>query len=442
MTTIPQTTFNIGLQLAVEEVYGLAPSTSKNPNWWQGGRWFPAVTSETPDLWDDQATIFPQGRAGSRSRRTRRPVTGRQWSGGGFAVDWTMDLLPLIAYANLGGLSSNMVPSSDFDLLNEEPIPAGASKSLVLATQPSDGGAILRFWVSGTSVGGWISIQGITADGVGASEVISFTSAGSLYSRLSLSAIGASSITMWSDNDATLDIQGIKYWEHIVSTASYNPTLSIQSLGDPTAGAASRMRLFPGMVSTDFAFNAPADQDDGLLTGEANFMGAPTATCAAPLIPSASPALVIPAWTTQFTREGNTYDKVLGMTLDYQSGNRNYKSAAGQQGPQGVVFLSRELTGSFRLFLENEIEYDKWRGASGNSIVGTWNTQSKLTATDFEAFNASMLQLYFEDVSRGEDNDLQILETDISTIEDASAGILKFWFKNRVPGTAYGNTVS
>lgn len=442
MPSNPQSTFSIGLQLAVENSYALAPSTSKNPNWWQGGRWINVVSTETPDLWDDQATIFPQGRAGSRSRRTRRPVVGRTWSGGGFSVDYTMDVLAAIAYGNLGSLSSNMVPSTDFDLLTEEPVPAGASKSIVLANQPSDGGAILRFWVSGTSVGGWISLSGIDAEGQGASEIISFTSGGSLYSRLSMSAIGASSIVMWSDNDATLDIQGVQYYEHWISTGSNNPTFSIQKLGDPTAGAASKMRLFPGMVMTDFSLNAPADDEAGLISGDVNFMGAPTATCDAPSIPAASPARIIPAWVTSFTREGLDYQKALGATLEYESGNRNYLSAAGQQGPQGVVFLSRDLTGSMRLFLEDETEYDKWRGASGNNLVATWNTQSKLNTTNWESFTASMLQLYFEDMSAGDADDLQILETDFATIEDADAGILKMYFKSRVPGTAYGNSVS
>lgn len=439
----PQSTFAIGTQVAVEATYSLAPSTSKNPNWWQGGRWMNVTAQDIPDLWDNQATIFPQGRSGSRARRNRRPIVGRRWSEGGFNFDVTIDFLAMVAYGALGSLSSNMVPSTDFELLNEEPIPADTSKNLVLASQPSDGGAILRFWVSGTSAGGWISLSGIDADGNGASEVISFTSGGSFYSRISLSAVGASSIQIWSNNTATLDIQGIQYWEHTISVnETSNPSFSVQRLGDPTAGATSKMRLLPGLVVTDFSLNAPAEARDGLLSSEVNFEGNPTATCDAPTLPSASPALIFPAWVTSITREGESYTKALDFSFDYDAGNRNYRTAAGTQNPQGAVYLSQELTGSMRLLSEDESEYNKWKGASVNDFVVTFTSPYKLNTGNFLSFTASMNSLYFEEVDGGEDDDLQVLEVDFATINDADTNLLKMYFKTNVPGTAYGNSVS
>lgn len=195
-------TFSTGLKVAIESSYSVAPNSSTNSGYWQGGRWFDITTDGLPDLDDRQATIFPQGQAGKRAMNNRRPVIGRKWSDGSFNYEITSDFFPVIAYAGMGSLSSNMIPSTQFELLAEEPVAGGASKLLVLADQPSDGGALLRFYLTGTSVGGWFSVSGIDSYGNGASEVISFSSAGSFWTRTSFSAIGASGISVWSDNAA------------------------------------------------------------------------------------------------------------------------------------------------------------------------------------------------------------------------------------------------
>ena len=438
MSVNPQSTFNIGLQIAKESSYSVAPNSSVNGFWWQSGKWIPITTTGTPDLTDRQATIFPEGRAGSRARYNRRPVVGRRWSDGDFGFDMTMDFMPLIAYGALGSMSSNSVPSTVPSLLEGEPIPAEASKLLVLADQPSDGGAILQMYIGGTSAPGWVSLSGIDADGIGASEVVSFSSAGSLYTRTSFSAIGASGITVWSNNDATLSIRGYQYWEHIVSVhPTSNPTFSIQRHGDPSAGAASKMRMIPGLVVTEFELNTPADATDGLVTGTVSFQGAPTATCTATTIPSVSPIRVWPAWVLSIQRDGADYQKALDFSFSFQSGNRNFLSAAGQQGPQGVVFLSNMLEGSMRLLLDNEVEYNRWAGASSNRFTATWSSPYKLNTNNFQTMVASMNQVYFDEVSFGEADDLQILEVDFRGIPDADTGLVKFYFKNNLPSSSY-----
>ena len=113
------------------------------------------------------------------------------------------------------------------------------------------------------------------------------------------------------------------------------------------------------------------------------------------------------------------------------------KTAAGVQNPQGVVHLSQSLEGSMRLLLDDEEEYNRWKGASTNDMVAKWLSPYKMTTTDFQTIYASMNSLYFEDVSIGEDEDLQILETDFATINDANTGLLKLYFKNTIPPSAY-----
>lgn len=436
-------TFSTGLKVAREDTYSVAPNSSTNPGWWQGGRWFDITTDGLPDLDDRQATIFPQGQAGKRAMNNRAPVVGRKWSDGSFNYEITSDFFPLIAYAAMGSLSSNMIPGTDFDLLVEEPIAAGTSKNLVLADQPSDGGAILRFYLTGTSTGGWFSVSGIDSYGNGASEVISFSSAGSFWTRTSFSAVGASGIRVWSGNAATLTIQGIQAYEHIVSVnETSNPSLSFERFGDPTAGDTSRTRFYTGMVVQNFTLDTPAETRDGLVTGSVSLEGNPTATCAATNLNSVSAVRVWPSWSLSLTREGVAYDKVMNFSMDFTAGNRNYRTATGFQNPQGAVYLGQELTGSIDILLNDESEYNRWQGASSNNIVAKWNSNWKLTSTLDQLIHASMNQLYFEDLSKGDADGLLNLTGDFRTINDANNGLLKFYFRNNVPGVAYGNSVS
>lgn len=440
MAATPRSTFNIGLMIAKESSYTVAPNSaaSTNPMYFQGGKWIPITVSTTPNLWDRQATIFPEGRAGSRARYNRRPVVGRRWSDGDFGFDVTMDFLPLLAYGALGSMSSNSVPSTDFSLQESEPVTAATSKSLVLTNQPSDGGAILSIYVGGTSVGGWVSLSGINSDGFGASETISFGSAGSLYTRTSFSAIGASGITVWSDNDATISINGYQYFEHIVSVNNTsNPSFAIQSHGDPTAGATSKMRLFPGMTVTELSIDCPADARDGLITGTVNWEGAPTATCDLVDLPSVSAVQVWPAWTLGITRAGVNFDRALSFTMNYTTGNMNYRTASNSQNPQGIFNGAISLEGSMRLLLVDEAEYLKWQGASSNNFVATWTSPYRLTANQFQKTTASITETYFSDINRGEDSDMQLLEADFISINSAENNILKMSFINNVPPSAF-----
>ena len=431
----PRSTFNIGLAVAKEGTYSVSPDFLY---YWQGGKYIPITTNGTPNLWDRQATIFPEGRAGSRARYNRRPVVGRQWSDGDFGYDFTMDFFPLLAYGAMGSLSSNSVPSTDFSLQENEPITADTSKLLVLTDQPSDGGAILEMYVGGTSAGGWVEVIGQDAEGRSASEVISFSSAGSLYTRTSFSSIAASNITVWSTNDATISINGYQYFEHTVSFNNVNnPTFSIQSFGDPTAGATSIIRLLPGMVVTELSLDTPAEARDGLMTGTVNWEGRPTATCTGASLASVSSVQVWPSWTLSLYRDGVSFDKALDFSFSVGAGNRNYRVASGNQAPQGAVFLGQSVEGSMRILLNSEDEYNRWRSASSNRIYANWQSPYKLNTSHSQQMSASFNQLYFSDVSRGEDADLQILEADFMTIVDSTDGLAKFYFKSNMPPSAY-----
>ena len=193
---MPIASFKQGIKISTEASNSSCPPDGA---WWQGGRWHDVITDGLPDIGDRQGLIFPTGHSGRRSMNQQPPVVGRKWSEGEFDANVTADFIGLLLHGAMGGLSSNSIPSSTPSLLGLESLNAG-SKSLVLANAISNGGGVLQFLITGTSGGGTILASGIDSYGNGASEAISFSSAGSFYFRTSFSSIAASGIQIRSQN--------------------------------------------------------------------------------------------------------------------------------------------------------------------------------------------------------------------------------------------------
>lgn len=429
--------FNTGLKIAVEDTYSVAPAAG---DYYQGGRWVDIVTDGLPDLMDRQAVIFPAGHAGRRAMNNRAPVVGRKWSDGSFNFPVTADFLGTVIYGLMGSASAQSTPSTTFDLVNDFGVGGGTSQVIDLTNQPSDGGAIIRVWVSGTSTAGSITFQGTDAHGNGASETLSWTSGGSLYTRTSFSSLGASGTTVYSGNDASLTLQGFKYFTYHFSLNNTSaPTLSIERYGDPTAGATSISRMHTGMVVQNFTLNTPAAQRDGLVTGSVQLEGNPTATCTAGTLSETSAVGVWPSWGLKITRDNANWYKVTDATLNVNTGARNYRSAAGVQNPQGVFHGGFEATGGFQILVDDEGEFLRWQGASKQAIRYLWTSPWKLTTNDYQTLSASMLSAYIEgDVSPQEDEQAWSLSMNIRAANNDSAGVISWDLKSNVPPSAYG----
>ncbi len=445
---MPTATFLQGLKLAVETDRSTAPSSTHQMSgagapWWGGGRWFDVITDGLPTLQDTQAVIFPSGHAGKRPRNQQAPVVGRKWSEGDLSAPVTADFLGALLYGALGGISSNQVPSTAPSLLNNEPI-AVNPKSFVLLAQPDGGGNILRFDLKGQNQGGTISISGIDAYGNGASELISFASAGLHYSRTSWSSIGASGVAISGLSAASVTIFGIKRFEHLFFSASSAPTLAIERIGAPTAGAASKSHMHVGMNVRKLTMEIPAEAVDGIFKVSSDFEGDPTGTCNGTSINGASVLEIWPSWTMKTTRDGGTnWYVVKNATLNIEAGNKNYRAGAGVQGPQGKFNGPQEISGTMSIILDNELEYQKWQGASQMTLYTRLNTDWRLNTVASQNYElGASLPMYIEKVTVGDDGDMFSLNLDIRTVEDATWGIANFKLFNGTPGYAYnGGTV-
>lgn len=426
--------------MAVEASARVSPAAGA---WFEGGRWIDIIASDRPSIQGQQATIFPQGYAGRRSMNQQPPVVGRKWSEGDVSFQIVEDILPLLLYGVMGGLSSNSVPSTDASLV--ENFALSGDLAVDLTSQPSDGGAILLFNITSTSTGGDITIQGIDAAGNGASETITYASAGQYWSRKSWSAIGPSSINITNSNASqagSLTILGFKYFEHTISASETNPTISMERVGTPSTGAASKSFFHPGMVVMSVGFNVPADSRDGVMSMDASFEGDFPTACTATDLNHASPMAIWPAWGASITRDGSTYQRIMNFSLDIQGGNRNYRTAAGTQNPQGAFFGPREVTGDFQMLIQDESEYERWAGASKSQYVIWMNSPWVLQGNTYRAFTASLTDAYTESSTEGDTDDMQVLDQSFRMIDNAADDVLKVYVRNGVPPTAYGSPLN
>lgn len=436
----PKTTYVQGYKMAVETGKRAEAASGNNLAWFQGGRWVDLVLTEIPSLYDRQALIFPSGQAGKRAMNQLAPVPGRKWSDGDLNTVVTSEFLGLMWYAALGGASHNTVPSTASALLAASPIQSDG-QTRTLTTQPTDSGALLQIKLTGTTGSGNLTVAGVTSEGLAASEVISFDASGTLYTRNSFSSVTGITINSVQTLGGSIGVNGIKYFEHTFFPATSNPTFSIEKHGDPAAGATSKSQIYLGMVMQTLGMSFPAATRDGVIEVSTTWEGNPTATCVASVLNEASTIRIWPAWATQLTRDGATYTAVTDFSVDIGAGNRNYRSAAGVQEPQGSFFGSQEVTGSFSLLLSDETEFNRWRGASKQNLVAITNTPWKLTSSQNIWMAASLPNTYFENVSTSDDDGAFMYSADFRMI-DHSQGVVRVTLRDQIPPSAYGGSVA
>ena len=443
--------FLSGIKISRSVDRSTAPSTitgnAAGSGWWQGGQWFDVITDGLPDLTEHREIIYPQGHAGKRFMNAQQAVVGRIWSEGGFSAPVTGDFLGLLLYSALGEASTNLLglpasligtPASAAEPINVSP------KSLVLQNQPTEGGKFLRFELKGTGDSGTIAISGIDVYGNGASETISFSRVANgvlLYSKTAFSSIGASGITVTGLSAASLTLQAIDQFQHTFRPASGSSgiTLSIERIGAPEAGAASKSFMHVGMVPTELTLNTPAKANDGIFTIDTKFVGDPTATCNSTAINSSSPMRIWPAWTALVRRDGGTaWNTVTDLSIKIETGNKNVMTGTGAQGPQSTLYAGFGVTGGIKFLVDNEVEYNKWAGASVTPLHIRWNTPWKMSSANNLELNASLL-VNLENFSKSDSDGAQELSFDMTSIEDAGIGgtgggvPVQFLLKNSVP---------
>ena len=280
-------------------------------------------------------------------------------------------------------------------------------KPLVLNNQPESGGKILQFQLSGGIPAGTISISGIDAYGNGASEQISFGSAQSViaYTRTAWSSIAASGISITGASTGVVSVSGIKHWLHTFTVNSSAPTLAFERMNNPTAGEASANLSFmhTGMVLTNMTLTADSEAVDGIFMVSADFEGEPTGSSAETTLHSPSPLRIWPAWGLRVRRDNGTqWDVVQNCDLTVSTGNRNYRAAAGAQGPQGSFFGATEYTGNITILLNNELEYNKWKQASEIQMHWLWSSPWELGASNMQL--SASVPAFLEDVSVTDSN--------------------------------------
>ena len=439
------TSFNLGAKIAIETDRGSAPSGVVNGRgWWEGGRWFSIVTEGVPNARDMQAVIFPSGHAGDRRMNQQPPVVGRRWSEAEMSGPVVADYLGALLYAAMGAASTDMIPHTTASLLAASIIETNP-QSYSLTNQPNEGGAIMRFELKGGASNGDVSVSGIDVYGNGASEIVHFGSGNTtIYTRTSFSSVGALGVAVSGVTSGSITITAIKRFVHTFTNASSSPHLSIEKMGDPQAGNASRSFIYVGQLLRELTIENNAGQEDGVMMMSFSTVGEPTGgitgTSAQTTIHAPSPLKIWPAWFMQVSRDGGTYNVVENFSITHSTNNRNVFAAANAQGPQQGLYGSVEATGNMTIIVENEGEYNRWRGASEMRLHAMWGSGNsngwKATSVLNYYLNAS-LPVYFEDLNLEESDDALMVSGTFRVVRNDSYPY-QFQLGNGTPQKAYG----
>lgn len=436
----PKSTFDVGLMIAVETDQRSEAPSGNNAFWFQGGPWFSVITEGLPSIYDQQALIFPVGHSGKRSLNQQPPIPGRKWSAGDVNAIATAEFLGQWLFGVMGTASHNSTPGTQLVLMAASSIESD-TQQFTLTSQPSDGGAVLQIPLSGTTGSGRLQVRGTDTEGNAASEVLSWdANAAVLYTRTSFSGVNSIAIQSVQTQGGSLAVNGIRSFTHTITAGPSNPTFSVERIGDPAAGAASKSFMHTGMVIQNLTIDAPAATRDGVITVSSTWEGDPTATCTAKSINEASGVRLWPAWILSVTRDGTTFLNPTNNSLTINSGARNYRSAAGVQNPQGSFFGAREVTQSFEMLLDNEVEFNRWRGASRANLVFTYAAPWKLNSAQNVTLTASMTNTYLENVSGGDDDGMFMYSADARNVADADNDVAKFSLVDNIPPEAYGGS--
>lgn len=177
-----------------------------------------------------------------------------------------------------------------------------------------------------------------------------------------------------------------------------------------------------------------------MTTVSSTWEGDPSNTCTEKTLSESSSVRIVPAWTLSLTRDGVSYTRPTNMSMTINSGNRNYRSAAGVQNPQGTFFGPRELTFSTNLILDDETEFNRWRGASKQSLVFTWTSPWQLSSGHTQTTTASLSSAYIETATTEDDDDMFSMAVEGRTIIDATDEVLHIQLKDGIPPEAYGGS--
>ena len=405
------------------------------------------IPVEDVNIIDRLELIIPAGHTGTRVKNPNAGFINKQWADGDFSANVTDDYLGLLLYAVLGNASTNSIPISVTpSLLVNERVNI-SPKSFVLANQPTAAGtAFLRFEIKGTQNAGTISVSGIDPDGKGASETISFASAGLLYSRNAYSFVGASSIQitgMTAANEASLTITGWRNYTHTFTptSAPSGITLGIERLGIAETGNPANSFVYGGMTLQQLSLRATPGNNDGLFTVDTKWEGNTGATCTATIPNSASTQRVWPGWGVALTdpETGFTF-RPTDVQIDINSGSGNGNVSPGGTTPAFTVFGETEISGRMSLILDNTDvgPYSTtWKtGATVPTLAFLFQPKHTLyTATGTSNFSylQARLPMNLTNYSKGDKDGAQEVSFDFTVINSAEFPP-DFTLVNGIPG--------
>jgi hypothetical protein len=426
-----QSTFKHYLRLGKESTWGTAPSGSNEFN--ANGNWFSAITTSPLGSLVARAPKYrSKGSVAKRSQDQHPTVPLGQHSEGTLEIPFVPTYGGLFLAAALG--AESVADTADAAILAATALSASPQTIDAGFTQPTATKyPYFKFTIDFTGAAtfgatGKIVVVGTDFADAVITETITF-GAQSLdfivYSQLSYKTITSVVLTGFSagGGSGTVAIDGIVKTTHTITCADTSGSFALEQFGDPSAGSGNSF-IYTGLVQTGLQLAFSALEEEGLLVMTPTWQGKfpTTQTATAYAMPLLRPW---PSWGASVTKGWVAYARLQAAQLQITPGARLYRSAVNSQSPQGQIPLSRVISLSGQLYVEDNTEYDAWQNSSVGDYELTFTSPFKVTSTEYQSLKFEFTQMYFETIQTAEDDGMVVANFEAYTLEDASDNVLK-----------------
>jgi hypothetical protein len=424
--------------------YRVAPETAFSTNavsdeWNIGGNGGGAKGYRDMALGFDQSPIvfqnnliFQQYASGKRAMNQQAPVEGAYTVEHALEMPLYLELVDPLIHALMG--STVRTPTAGAAALASTAFASVAT----LDTQP-DGTEQLKFVIASSTAASGASIN-IIQSAVTVETITIGTSAtsvdGDYYSKGAYDG-SAAAITFTVAGTVTsgmVVISGIDLNTNVSTLGTgAPPTVQLEEGGRPGSGSSSFFYAGVAVPSMTFAFDRTAA--DGMVAVTANIASEyPSVATATSFLNDAKTYYhPLQGWTASLTKDGASFDKLAAATFTINNNNTLFAVASGTQQPSGVFPAAAELTGTFTVYSEDNVEFAAFDAQTVADYELTFTSPQSIVDSTKWSLKFEFSETYFETLTTNQADLLLSTDLAIRTTDDASDGIVKITNVNRMP---------
>jgi hypothetical protein len=436
-TTVPIPSWKLFYRVAPETAFS---TNAVSDEWNIGGNGGGAKGYRDVALSVDQSPIvfqnnqiFQQYASGKRAMNQQAPVEGAYTVEHSLEMPLYLELVDPFIHALMG--STVRTPTAGAAALASTAFASVAS----LDTEPDSDFEQLKFVIASSTAAAAASIN-IIQGAVTVETITIGTSAtsvdGDYYSKGAYGpTAGAVTFTVAGTVTAgTVVISGIDLNTNVSTLGtSAPPTLQLEEGGRPGSGSSSFFYAGVTVPSMTFAFDRTAA--DGMVTVSADIASEypSVATATSYLNDAKTYYHPLQGWTASITKDAASFDKLSAATFTISNNNTLFAIASGNQQPSGVFAGGAELTGTFTVLSEDNVEFAAFDAQSVADYELTFTSPQNIVDSTKWSLKFEFSETYFETLTTNQSDGLLSTDLAIRTTDDSADGIVKITNVNRMP---------